>query len=113
MKIGDRITNPGELRTKVTLLRRSIATDSGGFQTAVMETIANVWAMWENVHGQEVWAAAVHAQQAATVLVRYRSDLDETCYVRKGSMVYEIVSLDNIRERGEYIELKVKRFVEG
>lgn len=114
MILGNKPTNPGDLRTQITLLKRTVATGSGGFQTAGVTTIGTAWAEWENVHGSEVWnAAALNAVDPATVLIRYNSQVDETCLVQKGSDVYEIVSVDNIRERGEYMELKVKRITDG
>lgn len=114
MNLNGKVTNPGELRTKVTLQRRTVTTLAGGFQKPAREDIATVWAKWENVHGSEAWQAAnLHASQAATVTIRYRADVDTTCYVMLGSQVYEIVSMDDVRNRHEYIELKVRRVVEG
>lgn len=117
MIIGSKVTNPGELNTQITLGTRTVTTGAGGFQTAAFTaftTNATAWAKWTNVHGGEVWqAAALNASKPATVLMRYDSRLDETCLVQKGSDVYEIVSLDNIGERGEYIELKVRLMAES
>jgi len=114
MRLGLTITNPGELRTSITLQRRSVVTGTGGFQTPTWSTIATVWAKWVNVHGSEAWIAqTAQAGQAATVTIRYRSDVDLTCAVFKGSDRWEIISIDNIQERGEYLELKVIRKREG
>jgi len=112
--LGNKPTNPGDLRTQISLLKRTVSTSTGGFQTPATTKIADVWAKWENVHGSEVWsAAAINAIQPATVLVRYNSQLDETCLVQKGSDLFEIVSIDDLRERHEYMELKVRRAVAG
>ncbi len=113
MILGGRPTNPGELRTPVTLLKRTITTAAGGFQMPGTTTILAVKARWVNVHGSEVWAASVVAQDAATVLIRYNSQVDTTCLVSKGGKLYEIVSVDDIEERHEYMELKVRRAEEG
>lgn len=110
----DRMFNPGELRTAITLYSRSVTTGTGGFRVPGRTKIADVWARWENVHGSEVWAAdAQQAEQAATVVIRYRSGLDLTCVVGKGTEYYEIVSMDDVRNLHRYIELKVKRLVDG
>ena len=109
-------TNPGELRTKVTLERPVISQDSGGFssRTSYTEIAADVLVKWTNAHGAEVWEAeAAQAKRPATVWMRYRSDIDVTCVVKKCSTRYEIVSLDNVGERDEYIELKVKVLTNG
>lgn len=114
MNLNGKTFNPGDLRKSVKLQRRVVTTGTGGFQTVTWTDIATVWAKWENVHGSEAWAAnSLQAEQPATVTIRYRSDVDTTCAVLKGSDRYEIVSMDDIRERHEYIELKVKRITVG
>lgn len=113
MILGGKVINPGELRTPITLKLQTITKDAGGFQKKEPgTTLATVKCRWQNVHGSEVWAAdAAQAGEPATLLMRYRSDVNETCYVVKSSNVYEIVSIDNIEERCEYMEIKVKRWV--
>lgn len=114
MNINNQTTNPGDLNVSVTLQNRVTTPDAGGFQIQSWTNIATVWAKWRNVHGSEAWqAAAIAAEGAATVTIRYRSDVNETCAVLKGSERYEIISLDNIQERSEYIELKVRRVRDG
>lgn len=124
MLINGKPINPGELRTKIVLASKNLAQDQGGFQVPGQTLIAEVYARWINVHGQETWAASARgAQEAATVLIRYRPGIDETCVVLKGASVsgstitggkvFEIISMDNIQERNEYIELKVQRMVAG
>lgn len=114
MIIGNRVTNPGDLRTQIILQERTVSTETGGYQVPAWVTIATVWSKWVNVHGQESWVAqSVGAEAAATVTIRYRDDVDTTCAVLKGSDRFEIVSIDDIQERHEYMELKVKRIKAG
>lgn len=114
MIIGGKPTNPGELRTRVTLLERDVTVESGGFQVPDLLTIAEVWSKWTNVHGSEAWiASSVQAESPATVLIRYLDGLDTSCVVQKGETVYEIVSIDNVGERSEYLEMKLKRWIPG
>ena len=109
MILNGRMINPGELRTPVTLLGRTINSDAGGFQSPVRSTIATVLCKWTGVHGSEAWTAqTVEAERAATVLIRYLAGMDETCAVLLGSDLYEIVSIDDIQQRHEYLELKVR-----
>lgn len=109
MNLNGKVTNPGELRTKITLKKRVITQDAGGSQVPAYTTIADVWAKWENAHGMEaVQASSNTALRSATVTVRYRNDVDETCVIVKGGQIWDIVSTDNIRERGEYIELRAQ-----
>jgi SPP1 family predicted phage head-tail adaptor len=101
-------TNPGELRTKVTLQKQTVSTETGGFQEPVYTDLATVRVKWVNVHGSEVWASQMaEALAPATVFMRYRSDVDLTCVLSKGGKIYEITSIDDVRERHEYLELKV------
>ena len=124
MKIGNLVTNPGELRTQVILAKRVIGEDAGGFPTTSFDLIAQVWAKWINVHGSEAWTSSSLGFTApATVLIRYREELDATCVVIKGGQlnglvitggeVFQIVSMDNIQERNEYLELKVQKTKAG
>jgi SPP1 family predicted phage head-tail adaptor len=115
MRINEKPTNPGELNIKISLFQPTVITDAGGAQMLDKGSkIADVWAKWVNAHGSEVWTADMAGvKNSATVMIRWRSDVDETCLVEKGDRLFEIVSMDNIRERNEYIELKVKRIVKG
>ena len=128
MLINGKPFNPGEMKTKIVLASNILVQDAGGFQTPGYAFIAEVWSKWINVHGQEVWAAdARGAIKPATVMIRHLSTIDETCVVIKGATVtpvtgsggtvtytitggevYEIVSMDNIQDLNEYIELKLK-----
>lgn len=114
MKINERPFNPGELRTPVTLKQRTVSTETGGFQVPVWTTIASVLAKWVNAHGSESWTAdSIGAEAAATVTIRYRTGIDATCAVEKDGLLWEIVSIDDIRERHELLELKVRRMRAG
>jgi hypothetical protein len=67
-----------------------------------------------NVHGSEVWnAELVQAEEPATVMIRYLAGLDRTCSVVKNGKRFEIVSIDDIQDRHELMELKVKRLGAG
>ena len=114
MNINNKTTNPGELNVSIALQSRAVTSDAGGFGIQSWTTVATVWAKWRNLHGAEVWAAqSIGAEGAATVTIRYRSGVDETYAILKGRERYEIISMDDIQEHGEYIELKVRRMREG
>ena len=96
------------------IIQRLIRNGEGSFAEESWQDICNVWANWINVHGSEVWAAeSVQALKAATVTIRYRSDVDEKCRVVFNGVTYEIVSVDNIRQRNRVLEMKVKATVNG
>ena len=113
--INGKPVNPGEFRTQITVKKRAVMAGAGGFRVpSPGDTIGTVWAKWVNVHGSEAWTAAGQsAIRAATVTIRYLANVDESCLILKGSDYFEIVSMDDIQERHEYIELKVKKVVVG
>lgn len=114
MKIGSKVSNPGELNTRVVLVERKFEKDAGGFPQEIAGQEITVWSRWINAHGEEAWQAdAVGARNMATVLIRHQPALDTTWRIRKQGQIWEIHSIDNIRERGEYQELKVSRVGAG
>lgn len=114
MNLNGKVSNPGDLRTCITIEKRAVDEDAGGFPSAEWSSLAVVKVKWTNAHGSEVWAAsAVQASAPATVLMRYRADVDATCALNLNGMRYEIVSLDNIQQKCEYLELKVQRMRSG
>ena len=114
MKIGKRTTNPGEMRTQISLQQPTSSQDGGGFTTRSFTAVATVWAKWENLHGAMMLQSGVSANRLpARVLIRYRSDIDPSWTLVKGSQRFEITGFDNIDERNEYIELQVRTYVGG
>jgi len=102
------------MRTQVTLEQRTVAQDAGGFMVPGQGTSVTVWCKWTNVHGSEVWQAeALHAVRPATVTLRYLAAVDTSWTVLKGTERYEILSVDNIQDRDEYMEMKVQLATDG
>lgn len=114
MNLNGKISNPGELNKEVSIQSRTNTVDAGGAQVVTWTTAATVWAKWVNVHGSESWAAqSIGAEAPATVTIRYRTGVDTTCAVLIGTDRYEIVSIDDIQMRHEYLELKVRKMKAG
>lgn len=112
MILNGKPINPGDLKTQITLLARTVSQDAVGAQSAGTSIIAIVFSRWINAYGSEVWAAeSAQAIEPATVLIRYRADVTLQCLVQKGDAIFEIIGMDDIRDQHEYIELKVSRVV--
>lgn len=95
-------------------IQRLERSGEGSFAEEIWQEICSVWANWVNVHGSEVWAAeSVQALKAATVTIRYRSDVDEKCRILFNGIAYEIVSVNNVRQRNRVLEMKVRAAVNG
>lgn len=104
--------NPGLLRHRITLQKFMVITDPDGFITQQWQDVATVWAAVENLHGREYWeAASVQAENTVKFTIRYRPDVDQTMRIVFRGKIYNIISVDNIKYRNEYIEIKAKELV--
>ncbi len=118
--------NAGELRTKIRIQAYVPHRPAGSLQPV------RAWAdignespgdpprmrrcKWQNIHGSEVWEAdKVLAESGATLMVRHDPRIDAACRILKmgDARPYEIVSVDNVFDRGAYMEIKVRRAVAG
>ncbi len=114
MKYGNKVTNPGEFRTRISLQHRTVVQDAGGFQKPDWITYAVVWSKWKNAHGNAVLQAQIEGVEALPIVqIRYRDDVKTTDAVLKGNVRYEIIYPDNIDEKNEYIEFQAKRMMAG
>ena len=112
MKIGTQTTNPGELRTAISLQSPTSSQDAGGFTATAYTPQATVMSRWQNLYGSAMIQSGIPANRLpAKVLIRYRSDIDPSWTVVKGSQRFEIIGFDNIAERNEYIELLVRTYI--
>ncbi len=102
-----------DLRTQITFQSETISKDAGGAQKPAytnVETAPTVWALWVNDHGQEsVQADAKVSEQRATVTIRYRSDVLEAWQILKDGSAWKILSIDQVRDRNRWTELRVER----
>lgn len=68
---------------------------------------------WVNAHGYEVFQTMqLEIREPATITTRYSPKLlDPKLVVYKASdpMPYEIISIDNVEEQNEWLEIKVQR----
>ena len=118
--------NAGELRTFVQIKRPKSEKNANGYTVTEWLNIYGgetyVGVKWVNAHGQEVFdALSAGVKDLATVTMRFTPKVSPTCrvYLRseaeayaKGELrPYEVISLDNVDQRGRWLELKVKRVV--
>lgn len=114
MILNGKVINPGEFRTRITLEQRAIEVEDGGFRKPQWTAVSEVWSRWVNAHGLESMQASLQGAEApATVLIRYVSGLDTAWSVLNGSTRFEIISVDDIQNRHEFMELRVKRVQGG
>jgi len=109
MKIANRTTNPGELRTPVTIQNPTVSKDAGGAQSTTWSDAAAIFAKWINAHGPEAATSdALKAVKRAVVTIRYLASVSEKSAVVKEGERWQVISMDDIQNRHEYIELVVE-----
>lgn len=110
--------NAGELRTPVYFKRIQRSTDAEGFPAETEVNIfgegKHVLCKWVNAHGSEVFLAKqLELRDPATITMRYSPLINEKLlvYRENDANPYEIVSLDNVECRKQWLEIKVQRMV--
>lgn len=99
----------GDMKTRVLLQNSAIMSDSGGAQSPAWTDLATVWCKWVNAHGPEVVTSeAMKAVRRATVTIRYLTGVTEKTSLVKDGERWQVVSLDDIQNNHEYIELIVE-----
>lgn len=86
--------------------------DEEGFSEKVENVVASVRAYKEDRHGTQKWANMA-AFSEATTLFRFRNipdvNITTKLYILHEGIRYDIVSVENVRERGMYIEVMAKK----
>ncbi len=122
-----KFVNAGELRTPVIVEEHTGAQNGNGYSE---KTWANVFGTgktyrvkWVNAHGAEVFEAMrLDLTEPATLTGRYSPLITEQCRLllasdsgktetEKAKLYYEIISIDDVENRHEWLEIKVKRQV--
>jgi SPP1 family predicted phage head-tail adaptor len=110
MNLTGKPFNPGELRTKVLFQTATIAKDAGGAQSLTYADLDSPRVKWVNAHGQEQVASdAMKSVQRATVTRRYNVSVTEVASIVKDGERWQVISVDDIQLRHEYMELVVER----
>ena len=117
--------NAGELRTPIIIEKYTETTDGEGYSpkswTNIFGAGKTCRVKWVNAHGTEVFEAMrMDLNEPATLTARYSPLVTPRCRillasdankVEKEKLYYEIISLDDVENRHEWLEIKVKRQV--
>ncbi|APM39930.1 phage head closure protein [Clostridium kluyveri] len=96
-----------ELRHKITLQKLTTSTNENGFEEEVWEDYLTVWAAVSNLYGREYFeAAAVQAEETVKFTIRFIKDINESMMILFRDKQYNITSIDNIKYRNKYMEIK-------
>lgn len=109
-----RSANPGELRTKVRFVRIVRDQDEDGFYLEPEQTVTEVYAKWQNVHGNEAFSDAMATlAEPAMLTIRYHAGIaaNQLVYRDGDPSPFEIISIDDVENRHVWMEIHVKRQV--
>lgn len=105
----------GDMRTRIRIAKPEYSIIDGfSHETFVDLFDSPVWCKWTNAHGAEVYQAAeLHLREPATIIMRYSLLVTVKCRIwhEQDATPYEIISIDNVGDRGEFLEIKVQRVV--
>ena len=101
----------GKMNSFIDIISPSIVTDTEGFSVKRDTILASVRAYREDRHGNRMWANMA-AFSEATSLFRFRKipDIDVTTklFILHDGIRYNIISVDNVKDRCMYIEVLAK-----
>ena len=111
---------PGELRTRIRVQRCVRSRPDGEIEeTESWIDLGNDTGedpprykrcQWIGVHGAEAWTDdALMGSQQAAVRLRFDPGISPSCRVLLGNEVWEIVSVDDVRQAHEWMELRLIR----
>lgn len=121
----------GEMRTKVIIQGETTTINASGHTEMAWECLfpGPVWCKWVNAHGTEAFdAMRLELGEVVTLTMRYSPLVDIRCRVLHAGdaaavaaapeaareelarkLAYSIISLDNVEDKGEYLEIKLRR----
>lgn len=104
----------GKMRTLIDIIQTQSIKDKDGFATEQESVIASIRAYKEDRHGNEAWKNRA-SFSTATSLFRFRQphDIKITTFLKivcNGER-YNILSVEDLKERGMYIEVLAEKIV--
>ena len=109
--------NAGELRTPVIVERCIETQDADGYPARAWENVfgqGEYRVKWVNAHGTEVYESmSLDLREPATLTGRYSPLITPQCRITKvgDPEQYEIISIDDVENRHQWMEIKVQRMV--
>lgn len=96
-----------ELKHRITLQLFTKVVNENGFEVETWVDFKTLWAAVTNLHGREYFAAAaVKAENTVKFTIRYVEGIDESMRILFKGKQYNISSIDNIKFRNRYVEIK-------
>lgn len=98
--------NPGELRHRIKIQKHTSEMNENGFEVKSWQDFKSAWASVTNLHGREFFQAKQVSSSASTkFIIRYIDELDTKMRILYNDKHYNIIYIDNIKDRNRFIEL--------
>ena len=102
----------GKMNTQIDIISTAPVKDADGFVTNSDHIVASIRAYKEDRHGNERWANMA-AFSEATALFRFRKipgiEITTSLFIICGDEQYRIISAEDVRGRGMYIEVLAEK----
>ena len=95
------------LNKRITIQELKTNINENGFEIEEWTDFKTVWAGVTNLHGREYFeAAAVQMENTVKFTIRYLAGIDTSMRILFGTKHYNIISIDNIKYRNRFLEIK-------
>jgi SPP1 family predicted phage head-tail adaptor len=97
----------GALNKRITLQELKTNINENGFEIEDWIDFKTIWAEVTNLYGREYFeAAAVQMENTVKFTIRYLDGIDTSMRILFKGRNYNITSIDNIKYRNKFIEIK-------
>lgn len=97
----------GTLNKRITIQELKTTINDNGFEVEDWIYFKTVWADVSNLYGREYFdAMAVQMENTVKFTIRYLAGIDTSMRISFGDKHYNITSIDNIKYRNRFIEIK-------
>ena len=102
--------NPGELRNQVQITRKDASLNAYNEEVVTWPVFASVWAKIDHLRGREYLdARQATADLTTKITIRYLQGMLPSMRVEFGDQVYEVISVIDVQERHNVMELMCKQ----
>lgn len=99
----------GDLNKRMSIQSPTQTADGMGGWTTTYATVATVWAaVWPTSAKETLKAGQTSMEITHRIRIRYRAGVDPSYRILFGTRYFSIMSIINVGERGEWLELLCK-----
>ncbi|MCK9326407.1 MAG: phage head closure protein [Bacteroidales bacterium] len=101
--------DPGELRHRVAIQRKTVVRDTFGGETVSWTDVATAWMSLKPLSGRELYAAQqAHAETTHKAIMRYVAGITPNDRLKYGERIFDITSVLNHEEKSVYLIIEAR-----